>query len=62
MNEKVVLPLSIFKDEYCKNNYNENMFREDGFLNPKYNSSKKTGTIASIFEDYWDSVYSKTKI
>lgn len=61
MNEKVVLPLSIFKDEYCKNNYNENMFREDGFLNPKYNSSKKTGTIASIFEDYWDSVYSKNK-
>lgn len=42
MNEKVVLPLSIFKDEYCKNNYNENMFREDGSLNPKYNSSKKT--------------------
>ena len=35
------------------------MFKADGSINPKYNSFKKTGIIAQIFEDYWDIVYSK---
>ena len=37
------------------------MFYSDGSLNPKYNSFKKTGTIAQIFDDHWDSVYFKFK-
>lgn len=41
-----------FKDIYLKNNYNENMFRKDGSINPDYNSYKKTGTIAQIIEDH----------
>ena len=61
MKEKLVLPFNIFRDEYCKNNYNENMFNEDGSLNPKYNSYKKTGLISSIFEDHWDSIYLENK-
>ena len=35
------------------------MFKSDGSINPKYNSFKKTGVIAQIFENYWDIVYSK---
>ncbi|MGM9834765.1 MAG: transposase [Bacilli bacterium] len=38
-----------------------NMFNSDGSLNKNYNSFKKTGTIASIFEDYWEEVYSQNK-
>ncbi len=37
------------------------MFKSNGSLNPKYNSFKKTGIIASIFEDHWDLVYSENK-
>ena len=37
------------------------MFNSDGSLNPKYNSFKKTGTIAQIFDDHWHSVYFKHK-
>ena len=55
------LSLDEFKEHYLKNNYNENMFKSDGSINPKYNSSKKTGMLAQIFEDHWDYVYQKHK-
>lgn len=41
--------------------YNENMFNEDGSLNKQYNSFKKTGIIASIFEEHWNEVYNSNK-
>ena len=45
-----------FKEFYLKNNYNENMFKSDGSINPEYNSKKNTGLIAKIFEDHWDNI------
>lgn len=48
--------------EYILNNsYDENMFKDDGSLNSKYNSYKKTGIISQIFEDHWDKIDSETK-
>lgn len=49
------LELSIdeFKEFYLKNYYDENMFKSHGSINPNYNSNKKTGLIAQIFEDHW---------
>lgn len=49
------LELSIdeFKKFYLNNSYDENMFKNDGSINPNYNSNKKTGLIAQIFEDHW---------
>lgn len=58
-NQKV--SLSFFKEYILPNIYDENMFNSDGSLNPKYNSFKKTGTIAQIFDDHWQSVYFKHK-
>lgn len=55
------ISLNEFKDYYLDNNYNESMFNSDGSLNPNYNSYKKTGTIAKIFEDHWNYVYQKHK-
>ena len=55
------MTLDDFKFLYLSNNYNENMFKSDGSLNSNYNSFKKTGDIAQIFEDHWDSVYAKHK-
>lgn len=55
------MSLDYFKNCLLKHEYNENMFLENGKINPHYNSSKKTGTIASIFEDHWDSTYEKHK-
>lgn len=37
------------------------MFKEDGSINPEYNSFKKTGTIAKIFMNHWANVYDKYK-
>jgi len=37
------------------------MFKSDGSLNQKYNSFKKTGTIAKIFEEHWESFYQNNK-
>ena len=37
------------------------MFKEDGSINLDYNSYKKTGTIATIFEDHWDQSYKNHK-
>lgn len=52
----VCVGINEFKDYYLNNNYNDNMFNTDGTLNRNYNSSKKTGTIAQIFEDHWDNI------
>ena len=51
------ITLDEFKKYYLDNNYNENMFNEYGSINPEYNSSKKTGVLAQIFEDHWNYVY-----
>ena len=34
------LSLDDFKKLYLNNNYNENMFKSDGSINPNYNSKK----------------------
>lgn len=57
----ICVSLDTFKNYYLPNHYDENMFKTDGMINPKYNSCKKTGTIADIFEDHWDVVYSQNK-
>ena len=59
--EKPVLDWEEFKISFLKNNYNENMFREDGSFNPKFNSNKKTGIIAQILEDHWDKIPEKKR-
>lgn len=59
--DKPCVPLEVFKNYYLTHNYNENMFKSDGSINPDYNSSKKTGIIAQIFEDHWNEYYTKNK-
>ena len=59
MTKKKYVTLDFFKTFCLPKTYDENMFKSDGSINPKYNSFKKTGVIAQIFEDYWDIVYSK---
>ena len=59
--DKPCVPLEVFKNYYLNHSYNENMFKSDGSINPNYNSSKKTGIIAQIFEDHWDDYYIKNK-
>ncbi len=39
--------------------YNENMFNKDGTLNKNYNSSKVTGIISTILEEYSDEFFNK---
>lgn len=34
------LSLNEFKEFYLENNYDENMFKSDGSINPEYNSKK----------------------
>ena len=46
------LTINKFKEFYLNNSYDENMFKKDGSINPDYNSNKKTGLIAQIFEDH----------
>jgi len=60
---KLQIPMSLdsFKDFYLPKIYNENMFLKNGNLNPKYNSHKKTGLLAQIFEDHWENFYSANK-
>lgn len=61
-NEKIpVLDLEQFKNYFLDNEFNENMFTSNGRINPNYNSCKKTGTIAKIFEDNWDEFYKENK-
>lgn len=59
--EHACVTLDQFKDYYLEHDYNENMFNSDGTLNPNYNSKKKTGIIASIFEDHWNSLSSEDR-
>lgn len=54
--EKPVLSLNEFRDYFLSNNYDENMFNNDGYLNPNYNSKKKTGIIAQVFNDHWNNL------
>lgn len=56
-----VLSAEQFMEYFLDNAYNENMFNNDGHINPKYNSFKKTGIIAKIIEDNWDNFYSDHK-
>lgn len=37
------------------------MFNSDGSINANHHSHKKTGVIAKIFEDYWNSFYNNNK-
>ena len=55
------LTLDEFKDFYLNHNYNENMFKSDGSINPEYNSKKNTGLIAKIFEQHWYNLPSDIK-
>ena len=55
------LSVNEFKDFYLNNCYNENMFKSDGSINPKYNSKKNTGLIAIIFEDHWNDLPAEIK-
>ena len=50
-----------FINYFLDNSYDENIFNSDGTLNKNYNSFKKTGVIASIFEDHWQEVYLSNK-
>ena len=59
--DKPKISLEDFKNSFLKNNYNENMFKDDGSFNPKYNSKKKTVVIAQILEDYWDKISEQSK-
>ena len=45
-----------FLDYFNNRTFDSNMFNQDGSLNKNYNSFKKTGTIAKIFEDHWDTL------
>ena len=55
------LSLNEFINNYLPNSYDENMFNKDGSINPKYNSFKKTGLIAQIFDEHWEELYSNNK-
>lgn len=37
------------------------LFKEDGSINPEYNSYKKTGLLAQIFENWWNTIYENHK-
>ena len=60
-DKKICVSLDQFKNYFLTHNYNENMFNYDGSINPNYNSNKKTGIIAQIFEDHFDTFYAKNK-
>lgn len=50
-----------FFNYFSNRTFNENAFNKDGSINKNYNSFKKTGTIATIFEEHWQSTYSNNK-
>lgn len=52
---------SEFLNFYNERSYDANCFNEDGSLNKNYNSLKKTGLIATIFEDHWGNYYAENK-
>ena len=55
MENRDVIKECEFLEFYNNRSYNANCFNLDGSLNKNYNSFKKTGLIATIFEDHWDS-------
>ena len=57
----IPISLNAFINEFKDNTYTQDMFNKDGSLNINYNSFKKTGLIATIFEDHWPNLYSKYK-
>jgi len=54
--DHICTDIETFKDYFLEHNYNANMFNDDGTLNKNYNSFKKTGLIAQIFEDHWNNI------
>lgn len=46
---------------FLEHQHDENMFDSNGNINPNYNSFKKTGVIAKIFEEHWEVVYHNNK-
>ena len=48
-------------DYFLSHNFDDNYFNSDGSLNKKYNSKKKTGLIAKIFEEHWPTIYEQHK-
>ena len=48
-----------FLNYFNNHTFDDNMFNSNGSLNKNYNSFKKTGVIAQIFEDHWNNVYTK---
>ena len=54
--DHICTDIETFKDYFLEHNYNSNMFNSDGTLNKNYNSFKKTGLIAQIFEDHWNNI------
>ena len=52
--DHICTDIETFKNYFLNHNYNKNMFNSDGTLNRDYNSFKKTGIIAKIFEENWD--------
>ena len=45
-----------FLNYFNNRTFDSNLFNQDGSLNKNYNSFKKTGIIAKIFEDHWDTL------
>ena len=50
-----------FLEFYNSRTYTANCFNDDGSLNKNYNSFKRTGVIATIFEEHWSDTYYKNK-
>lgn len=46
---------------FLSHNFDDNCFNSDGSLNKNYNSKKKTGLIAKIFEEHWEDFYQENK-
>ena len=61
MEKKLKISEDEFVNYFLNNNYDDNLFNSDGSLNKNHNSFKKTGLIASIFEDWWNIVYEENK-
>ena len=51
--EKPIVSINDFKNSFLKNNYDENMFNNDGSLNANFNSKKKTGIIACKCQSFF---------
>lgn len=61
MEDKKIINEYEFIEFYTSRNYDANCFNADGSLNKNYNSFKRTGTLATILEDHWETFYEKNK-